>query len=68
MRARNAALAQARGDVFTRLEQGECAHPMRTALQIGALRRAGRQAGLSRHVVMTPDGEALVGWSDVAGG
>jgi hypothetical protein len=66
--ARNAALGQAKGDHVTRLEQGECAHPMRTALQVEALRRTTAQAVLARHVTMTPEGEALVGWADGQGG
>jgi hypothetical protein len=62
--ARNAALAQATGVYVTRLDQAECAHPMKTALQAAALSRAGVHATLARRVRMTPEGEVLVGWSD----
>ena len=65
--ARNMALERATGDFVTRLAQGECAHPMKIALQLEALLTTrdapGIQATLARHVRMTPEGEALVGWS-----
>ena len=65
--ARNMALERATGAVVTRVAQGECAHPMKIALQVEALAAAGGETGvkatLARHVRMTPEGEVLVGWS-----
>lgn len=62
--ARNLALAKATGHYVTRLEAGECAHPMRIALQVAAFDGPAVRATLTRRVRMTPDGEALVGWAD----
>ncbi|KPQ13239.1 MAG: glycosyltransferase [Rhodobacteraceae bacterium HLUCCO18] len=61
--ARNMAVERATGAFVTRLAAGECAHPMKIALQAEALVRYGVKATRTRHVRMSPEGETLVGWS-----